>query len=92
MDTVTEDVEEGNTALFNKKLSRLSNKTRMQDGLYDLRQSSAPDLGYQLASNLVFPTLVQDAIDKAYKWGNDGKNGRTDPFTEIYDVILGGIH
>ena len=35
---------------------------------------------------LVLPTLLQDIIDKADKWGNDGKGGRIDPFTEIYDV------
>ena len=60
----------------------------MQDGMCDLCQSIAPDL----ISNLVFPTLVQDITNKADKWGNDGKNGRIDPFTEIYDVSFGGIH
>jgi len=39
-----------------------------------------------LNSTIVLPTLLQDIIDKADKWGNDGKNGRIDPFTEIYDV------
>ena len=34
----------------------------------------------------VLPTLLQDITNKADKWGNDGKNGRIDPFTEIYDV------
>ena len=37
-------------------------------------------------STLVLPTLLQDITDKADKWGNDGKDGRIDPFTEIYDV------
>jgi len=37
-------------------------------------------------SFLVLPTLLQDISNKADKWGNDGKNGRIDPFTEIYDV------
>jgi hypothetical protein len=42
------------------------------------------DIG--LVSTLVLPTLMQDITDKADKWGNDGKSGRIDPFTEIYDV------
>ncbi|KAF9644106.1 cytochrome P450 [Thelephora ganbajun] len=36
----------------------------------------------------VLPTLLQDIIGKADKWGNDGKNGRIDPFTEIYDLVF----
>ncbi|KAF9644109.1 hypothetical protein BDM02DRAFT_3190905, partial [Thelephora ganbajun] len=36
----------------------------------------------------ILPTLLQDVIDKADKWGNDGKNGRIDPFTEIYDLVF----
>ena len=39
-----------------------------------------------IISTLVLPTLLQDITDEADKWGNDGKNGRIDPFTEIYDV------
>ena len=42
--------------------------------------------------NLIFipvlPTLVQDIIVRADKWGADDKNGRIDPFTDIYDVSL----
>ena len=30
--------------------------------------------------------MLQDIIDKADKWGNDGKSGRIDPFTEVYEV------
>ena len=41
-----------------------------------------------LFSNLVLPTLLQDISKNADKWGNDGKNGRIDPFVEIYDVSL----
>ena len=37
-------------------------------------------------STVVLPTLLQGIAEKADKWGNDGKNGRIDPFTEIYDV------
>jgi hypothetical protein len=39
-----------------------------------------------LIPHLVLPTLLQDILDKADKWGGDGKSGRIDPFTEIYDV------
>jgi len=37
-------------------------------------------------SVLVLPTFLRDVIDKADRWGDDGKSGRIDPFTEIYDV------
>ena len=37
-------------------------------------------------STLVLPTLLQDIINRADEWGNDGKNGRINPFTEIHDV------
>jgi len=39
-----------------------------------------------LVSTLVLPVLLQDISKMADKWGNGGKNGRIDPFTEIYDV------
>jgi len=41
-----------------------------------------------LDSMIVLPTLLQDIVDKADRWGDDGKNGRIDPFTDIYDVKL----
>jgi len=41
-----------------------------------------------LASRLDLPTLLQDIFNKADRWGNDGKSGRTDPFTDVYDVSL----
>jgi len=43
-------------------------------------------LNIGLVSTLVLPTLLQDITNSADKWGNGGKNGRIDPFTEIYDV------
>ena len=47
-------------------------------------------LGVVLISILVLPTLLQDIIDRADKWGDEGK---IDPFTEIYDVsLLGNAH
>lgn len=45
-------------------------------------------LNFGLVSTLVLPTLLQDIANNADKWGNDGKNGRIDPFVEIYDVSL----
>ena len=38
--------------------------------------------------------MLQDIINKANKWGNGGKTGRIDPFTEVYNVgrFFHGIH
>ena len=41
MDIATEEVEEGNIALFNKRLNRLMNKARMQDSTRVLRATAA---------------------------------------------------
>ena len=41
-----------------------------------------------LVSRLDLHTLLQDITNKAEKWGNGGKSGRIDPFTEVYDVSL----
>ena len=41
-----------------------------------------------LISTLILPTLLQDIIGKADKWGDDSKIGRIDPFAEIYDMSL----
>ena len=30
--------------------------------------------------------MLQDVVDKADKWGDDGTAGRIDPFTEVYEV------
>ena len=40
---------------------------------------------------LVLPTLLQDIMDRADKWGN-GEVGRIDPFTEINTVSPGNLH
>ena len=45
-------------------------------------------LGVVLTSILVLSTLLQDITDKADRWGDNGKVGRIDPFTEVYDVSL----
>ena len=39
-----------------------------------------------LLSTLALPTLLQGIANKVDKWGNGGKNGRIDPFTDIYEV------
>ena len=88
MDIATEESEEGNVTLFNKKLNKLLNKARIQAGACDHCSKSAGGLN----SISVLPTLLQDIVDRADKWGNDGKNGRIDPFTEIYDVRLLAAH
>ena len=42
--------------------------------------------GTDLIFTPAIPILLQDIVGKAVKWGDDGKSGRIDPFTEIYDV------
>jgi len=39
-----------------------------------------------LTSIPVLPSLLEDIIDKADRWGDGGTTGRIDPFTEVYDV------
>ena len=89
MDVATEESQDGNLALFNKKLYKLLNKTRIQDGTYTLIPLSTISRTH-LTSTLVLPTLLQDIASRADKWGGDGNAGRIDPFTEIYDVSLVG--
>ena len=36
----------------------------------------------------VLPTLLQDIIHKADKWGDDGKSGLINPFTDVFDVSI----
>ena len=86
MDIATEESEEGNVTLFNKKLNKILNKARIQDSTWLLYHATIQPLNIGLTSTLVLPTLLQDITNKAEKWGNNGKNGRIDPFTEIYDV------
>jgi len=45
-------------------------------------------LSIRLVSISVLPSLLEDIIDRADKWGDHGKTGRIDPFTEVYDVSL----
>jgi len=48
-------------------------------------------LGFVLISTLVFPTMLEDIINRADKWG-DGEVGRIEPFTEIHNVSPGNLH
>ena len=88
MDTATEESEEENVTLFNKRLIKLFGKARIQNGI-------VISVRYVISSTilifvLVLPTLLQDIIDGADNWGDEGK---IDPFTEIYDVsLLGNAH
>ena len=67
-------------------------KARLQDSTCDL-PSTAAGLEHRSHLHSVLPTLLQDTIDRADKWGDDGKIGRIDPFTEVYDVsVLGNVH
>jgi len=84
VDIATEESEEGNIILLNKKLNKILHKARIQDGTAIF--CTASDFEADLISVLAFPTLVHDITSMAEKWGNDGKNGRINPFIEIYDV------
>ena len=37
---------------------------------------------------LALPTLLQSIMQKADKWGGDGKTGMIDPFTDVFDVSV----
>ena len=52
--------------------------------MISIPQTPTPSI--DLISISVLPVLLQDMVEKAEKWGNDGKTGRIDPFNEIYDV------
>ena len=87
MDIATEGSKiEGNLPLFTKRLNRVLSKARKEDSTWLLCYVIVPSLDIGLTSTIVLPTLLQGIIEKADKWGNDGKNGRIDPFTEVYDV------
>ena len=89
MNVATEESRDGDLAFFNKKINKLLNKARIQDGTYTSIPLSTISRT-QLTSTLVLPTLLQDIAGRADKWGGDGNAGRIDPFTEIYDVSLVG--
>ena len=86
MDIATEESEEGDIVLLNKKLNKIMSKARIQDSTWLLYLCNHMVSNTGLVSCLVLPTLLQDISNRADKWGNNGKNGRIDPFTEIYDV------
>ena len=84
---VTGEVEEANAVQSHKRLNKVLSRARMQDGTCDPCYTTR-DLKYPSHFILVLPTLVQDITDRVSKWGNGGKTGRIDPFTDIYDVSL----
>ena len=45
-------------------------------------------MSFGLTSSPVLPILLEDIIAKSDTWGNGGKNGRIEPFNEVYDVSL----
>ena len=60
------------------------NNARIRDGTSYLCDKPIPsNVGISIS---VLPALLEDITNEADKWGNGGKNGRIDPFTEIYDV------
>ena len=85
-DVSTEESEEGNLTFFNKRLSQISSKPRMEDSTCDLHPTAA-NLGRSnsFPPFSVLPTLLRDILGKADKWGN---GGRIDPFSEVYDVSI----
>ena len=85
---VAGDTEEGNLSFFNKAVAKVMSKARTQDSTCDLHPT-APDFPTAGPNSVpVLPMLLQDIIDKAGKWGNGGRTGRIDPFTEVYNVGL----
>ena len=71
---------------FKKTLNKLMNKARLQNGGCTSMKPLASIIHLILIS--VLPTLFQDMVTKANKWGNDGASGRIDPFTEIFDASI----
>ena len=83
----TEEIEDVDVAQGIKRLNRVMSRARVQEGMSD--PCCAPDdLEYRSHLTLALPKLVQDITDKVAKWGKDGKTGRINPFTDIYDVSL----
>lgn len=87
MHVTAEEGEERDTTLSNKNLIKVLSKVRIQDGACVISVIQPPPTS-SIGSISVpaLPTLLQDIIRGADEWGNDGKTGRIDPFTEIYDV------
>ena len=79
--------EEGDIAIFTRMLNKLLKMTRLQDSACDICLQLLI-LNIDLIPILVLPSLLQDIIDRADKWGDHGETGRIDPFNEVYDVSL----
>ena len=81
-----EESPEVTRARYKTRLAKNLHRTRLPDGtwLRCYNKCMIPNIG--LVPGLALPTLLQDIFNKADKWGNDGENGRIDPFIEIYHV------
>ena len=77
---------EPDTSLFNKKLIKLLNKARIQNGAIPV--VGLLILSIDLTSVPVLPTLLQDIFGEADRWGSADGSGRIDPFARIHDVSL----
>ena len=71
---------------FNKKLIKLLNKARIQNGAIPV--VGLPYLEHRSHSRSVLPTLLQDVFGEADRWGSADGSGRIDPFARIHDVSL----
>jgi hypothetical protein len=78
--------KENKATFFNKKLNKLLNRARIQNGAISVIGLLVSSIG--LTSALVLPTLLQDIFGMADQWGGAGESGRIDPFVEVYDVSL----
>lgn len=85
------DITEG-YKIFTGATPRLDDVTVITE---EIKEENASPLVKKLTKLLskdrlqnVLPALLQDINDEANKWGNGGKSGRIDPFTEIYHVVF----
>ena len=81
-----EETQDGNIPLFLKKFNKVLSKDRIRDCMWLFCSTTMWSRTSISSYFLAIPALLQDAFDKADKWGNDGKNGRIDPFIDVYDV------
>ena len=77
---------EPDTSLFNKKLIKLLNKARIQNGAIPV--VGLLILSIDLTPVSVLPTLLQGVLGEADRWGSADGSGRIDPFAEIQDVSM----
>ncbi|KAF9780788.1 cytochrome P450 [Thelephora terrestris] len=85
------NVDEGYKILMGAA-PRMSNVTvateEPEEGNYGPFNRRLNKLMHKTRVEQIFPTLIQDIVDKADKWGNNGKSGKIDPFNEIYELLF----